>query len=105
MVVYDSSDIYISKATSLKDKINRIDAIIKALEDTALKSATSDDITEYSLDDGQTKIKTVYRGTKGIINSINSLIRLREYYINKLNGRQVRLVDGRSLMLPTNSRR
>ena len=99
MVIYDSAAIYIESATNLCDKIVKIDAIITALEDTALKSATSDDITEYSLDDGQTKIKTVYKGTDAILNSIQSLIRLRNYYLNKLNGRQVRLVDGKSLRL------
>jgi hypothetical protein len=100
MVIYDSASIYIDSATDLCDKVVKIEAIIIALEDTALKSATSDDITEYSLDDGQTKIKTVYKGTDAILKSIESLIRLKEYYRNKLNGRQIRLVDSKSLRLP-----
>jgi len=105
MVVYDSSKIYIDGASDLCDKVVRINAIITALEDTALKSATNDDITEYSLDDGQTKIKTVYKGTDAVLNSIQSLIKLKEYYLNKLNGRQIRLVDSKSLRLPTNGGR
>jgi hypothetical protein len=97
MVVYDSASIYINKATDLCDKIARIDDIITALEDTALKSASNDDITEYSLDDGQTKIKTVYKGTDAVLNSIKGFIGLKQLYVNQLNGRQVRLVDGKSL--------
>jgi len=96
MVVYDSTKIYIDSAQTICDKIVRLDAIIEALEDTALKSATNDDISEYWLDDGQTKIKTVYKGTDAVLKSIESLIKLKEYYKNKLNGRQVRLVDSKS---------
>jgi len=97
MVIYDSSKIYIDSATDICDKITRINDIITALEDTALKSATNDDISEYWLDDGQTKIKTVYKGTDAVLASIKSLITLKQYYVNKLNGRQVRLVDSKSL--------
>lgn len=97
MVVYDSAYIYINSATTLCDKIDKIDSIITALEDTALKSAANDDITEYNLDDGQTKIKTVYKGTDAVLKSINSFIKLKQYYVNQLNGRHVRLVDGKSM--------
>lgn len=97
MVIYDSSYKYIDCATTVREKITRIDAIITALEDTALKSAANDDISEYSLDDGQTKIKTAYKGTDSVLKSIQSFIKLKEYYVNKLNGRVIRLVDGQSL--------
>ena len=98
MVIYDSAAIFIQKATTLRDKIIKIDAIIVALEDTALKSAVKDHIKEYWLDDGQSKIKTVYKGTDAVLESIKSFEKLRQMYVNRLNGRQVRLVDGKSLM-------
>ena len=98
MVIYDSAAIFIQKATTLRDKIIKIDAIIVALEDTALKSAVKDHIEEYWLDDGQSKIKTVYKGTDAVLESIKSFEKLRQMYVNRLNGRQVRLVDGKSLM-------
>ncbi len=94
MIIYDSAKIYIDSANSLKDKISRIDSIIDALLNTALESATSDNITEYMLDDGQTKIKTVYRSTDSVFKSINALERTKQIYLNRLNGRTIRLVDG-----------
>lgn len=96
MVVYDSAAIYIDGATSIKDKIVRIDSIINALLITAAESASTDNIEEYQLDDGQTKIKTIYRGTDAIFKSIKSFETLREMYRNKLNGRVFRLVDSKS---------
>ena len=63
---------------------------------TALESATSDNLTEYMLDDGQTKIKAVYKGTDAVINSINALERTKQLYVNRVNGRTMRLVDGKS---------
>lgn len=97
MVIYDSSYKYIDSATTVTEKIVKIDAIITALEATALKSAANDDISEYSLDDGQTKIRTAYKGTESVLKSIESFIKLKEYYVNKLNGRVIRLIDGQSL--------
>ncbi len=97
MVVYDTAALFVQSRTAICDKIVAIDAIIAALEVTALTSASTDNIEEYWLDDGQTKIRTVYKGTDQILKSIESFIRLRNYYESKLNGRTVRLVDGKSL--------
>lgn len=96
MQIYDSAQIYIASATTLREKIVKINAIIDALESTALKAASTDNITEYSLDDGQTKIKTAYRGAAAIEASILAFTRIRNRYINELNGRMVRLVDRKS---------
>ena len=93
MIEYDSADIYIDSATSLTDKITRIDTVISALLTTATKAAANDNISEYWLDDGQTKIKTVYKGADAVFKSIEAFERLKTYYRNKLNGRVVRLVD------------
>lgn len=97
MVTYDSAAIFIRTAVDNKAKIEKIDLIISALEDTAAESALNDDIEEYWLDDGQSKIKTVYKGTEAVLKSIMDFEKLRQMYVNRLNGRQVRLVDGKSL--------
>lgn len=97
MVIYDSASIYIEGATSLCDKIARIDTIIDALMTTALQSAANENIEEYWLDDGQSKIKTIYRGTAQIMESIKSFETIKQLYVNRLNGRVVRLVDSKSL--------
>lgn len=96
MIIYDSAFIYIDSATSLRDKICRIDDIIDALLNTALESAASDNLTEYMLDDGQTKIKAVYKGTDAVLRSIKVLETTKQIYVNRLNGRTIRLVDGKS---------
>lgn len=97
MVVYDSAQIYIDSCTSLKEKITRIDQVIDALMSTALKAAANDNIDEYWLDDGQTKIKTIYRGAGAVMESIKSFEAIKQMYVNRLNGHVVRLVDSKSL--------
>ena len=96
MVVYDSAQVYIESSTNLCDKIEKIDAIIAALETTALKAASNDNIEEYWLDDGQSKIKTVYKGADEVMKSIVAFERMRQIYVNRLNGRVVRMVDSKS---------
>lgn len=96
MVIYNSAAIYIDSATSLKDKICKIDEIINGLMTTALASAATDQFTEYVLDDGQTKIRASYKGTDAIFNSIKSFETLKQMYKNQLNGRTFRLVPGQS---------
>lgn len=98
MVVFDSSAIYIDCASTLVEKIARINAVITALETTALKAAETGNFNEYWLDDGQTKIKTVYRNPADIERSITAFEKIRQRYINQLNGRVVRLVDGKSFI-------
>lgn len=95
-IYFDSAYIYIESATSIKDKISRINAIITALETTALKAAANGNITEYSLDDGQTKIRTAYRNPMEVANSISAFEVIKQRYINKLQPRIVRLVDGKN---------
>ena len=92
-VTYDSAAIFIQTATCLKDKIAKMDAIIEALEATALTAAANDNIEEYQLNDGQIVIKTIYRGVDAIFKSIWAFEKLRQQYVNRLNGRMVRLVD------------
>lgn len=98
-MIYDSATIYIDSATTLRAKIVRIDAIIDALITTALRSAASDEISEYMLNDGQTTIKTVYKGTEAIEKSIKAFTSIRQIYINQLNGRMFRLVDSKNFRL------
>lgn len=104
MVTYDSANIYIQCATTLEGKIARIDAIITALEDTALKAAANDNISEYSLNDGQTIIRTVYKGADAVLNSIMAFEKIKQMYVNRLNGRVFRLVDGKNFTGRRNGR-
>ena len=96
MVYFDSADIYINGGINLQDKITRLNAIITALEDSALKAAANGNISEYSLDDGQTKIRTVYRNAADVANAISAFETIRQRWINQLNGRHMRLVDSKN---------
>jgi len=101
MVVYDSADIYISSQTSLKAKIIAIDAIIDALLVTCLKAASTGNVTEYNLDTGQTKIKTMYRSPKEVSDAITAFQGVKNYYVNQLNGgRRLKLVDSKNFLGP-----
>lgn len=105
MAIYDSSAIYISSASSLREKVARIEAVIIALEETALTAAAGDNVTSYTLDNGQTKINTMYRSAAEIANSILAFQRIKTRYINQLNGGAiVRLVDSSNFQRRNNGR-
>ena len=93
MVTYNSTFEYVDSATTTKDRITRINAVILAMEGELLKGVDSSNISEYWLDDGQTKIKTIYRGVEAISKSITALDQLKQRYIARLQGRVVTLVD------------
>lgn len=96
MVTYDSAGVYITAVSDLQQRVARIDAVIAALEDAALKAAGAGHIGDYFLDDGQTKIKTAYRSPSELAASITAFEKIRQRYINQLNGRVMRLVDGKN---------
>lgn len=102
MVIFDSTQIYLESRTSIAAKVAAIDAVIDALFAAAANAAANSDITEYWLDDGQTKIKETYRGPQAILASIKVFESQKQYYINKLNGRKIRLVDSRSFPFTRN---
>lgn len=96
MVIYNSADIYIESQTTLKAKIIAIDAVITALEAMALKAAATGNVDSYTLDTGQSKTTISYRNIDQLAMSLTSFERIRQTYINRLNGRGVRLVDGKN---------
>lgn len=98
MTIFDSADIYINQGINVREKITKIEAVITALEDSALKAAANGSVSEYSLDDGQTKIRTVYRNATEVANAITAFETIRQRWINQLNGRQVRLVDSKNFI-------
>lgn len=99
MVYFDSAEIYIRSARNLEERINKIGQIIDALENTMLNAAGKGDIEEYSLDDGQTTIRTKYRDMNAIRLSIAGFDALQDRLIAKLNnrnGRVIRFVDSKN---------
>ena len=105
MIVYSSAGIYVADAgTDLQTRIIRLNQIIDALQIAALDAASNSGISEYSLDDGQTKIQQSYRNIEEITRSINAFEALKQKYINQINGHVVRLVDGKNFTRYNNGR-
>lgn len=73
-----------------------VDAIIDALLLQAADTAGTSNYSEYYLDDGQTRISTKYRSVMDVQAGIFAFERLRQMYLNRLNGRMIRLVDGKN---------
>lgn len=103
MVVFDSAAVYIDNQgtySCLRDKwkarIVALDNIIDALEIAALTAAGRSHLTEYTLNDGQTQIKCIYRSAAEIQQAIMDYEGMKNYYINKLNGRVFRLMDSKN---------
>lgn len=97
-VVYNDAHLYITSCTKLEERIEKIDQIIDALLDMAIKAASTGNFSAYSLNDGQTQIRTEYRNTTDVNNAIKAFQDLRDTLEvnvnNKKTGRMIRLVDG-----------
>jgi hypothetical protein len=81
--------LYIEGATGLVERLTRIEAIIEALELRQVEVIGKSNVEEYQLDDGQVRIKTIYRSADQIAKAIEAYERLKQKILNKLNGRQM----------------
>ena len=94
---YNSPRAYIQSASSVAEKICKLQNLINALEDAALAAASGTDVGEYSLDDGQTKIREVYRSPEELARGITAFEQILQRYINRYNGHINQLKDSNSL--------
>lgn len=101
MVSYESCTSYISSATSIKEKIAKIDDIIDAMLDASLVAAESNgDIQAYELDTGQSRIKTTYKSMSELSLGIEKYRQLKDLYIAELQnrgGRVTRLMGSQNI--------
>lgn len=86
---------YIASIADLQAKIAAIDVVINnniALmgQQTAGQAGGTN---MYELDDGQIRIKVIYRSVKEILDINTGLERMQQMYINRLGGRRVVLRD------------
>ena len=81
--------LYIEGATGLVERLARIGAIIEALELRQVEVIGKSNVEEYQLDDGQVRIKTIYRSSEEIAEAIEAYEKLKQKILNKLNGRQI----------------
>lgn len=96
MVIYDSADIYVESFNTTRGKINAIENIIQALLLSAVKAATTGNLSQYSLNDGQIIINCTYRSPESITKAITDLEGVKNMYINRLVGRKMRLIDSKN---------
>ena len=92
-VFFPSFRAYIEDADELCTKVDRLDTVINALLTLATTSALEDDVRSYRLNDGQTIINVQRQTVDEIMNSIRKLELVRNMYINRINGRGMRLTN------------
>lgn len=85
---------YVECKSKLIGKVATYDILIEGMETAILEATTSGHISEYEMDDGQMKVRTRYRSINDMQNALNGLIKMRQYYINKYNGRVTVLRGG-----------
>lgn len=82
--------------TTAAERVTKINAIIDGLLDAQIAFAADPNKQEYGMDDGQTKIKMVYRSLDALAMSIAHWERVKQMYVNRYNGRMMRLMDSRN---------
>jgi len=97
IITYNNAGLYIEDASTLEDRIKRLDIIIDALDATALTAAASGHIDEYLLEDGQSKVRTSYRNVTAIADAILAYERIKQMWINRLNKRVVNFRDSKAI--------
>jgi DNA replication initiation complex subunit (GINS family) len=89
---------YIIDSTSLKQRYDRIQSIIAALELQQLAVVANSDVESYSLDDGQTRISTTYRSADQIFKAIEQYEKISNRILAQLTGTRVmRLADAQAI--------
>ena len=74
---------YVKSGSTDAERACRLGEIITRYENVMLESADTQNISEYRLDDGQTKLQAIYRSGSQIMETIKKLQFMKEYYENK----------------------
>lgn len=80
---------YIINSTTLKQRYDRIQAIITALETQQLAMVGKSGTVSYSLDDGQTRISTQYRSSADIAKAISDYEKILTRIESQITGTRV----------------
>ena len=89
---------YIIDSTGLKQRYDRITQIITALENQMILAAGNSTTEEYSLNDGQIQIRTMYRSPDSISKAIDAFEKIRNRILAELTGTtRVRLADAQTI--------
>lgn len=95
MTEYTCISGYLESKTTLQARIIAIEAMIDTalllLADTA--GGVGGNYSYYEIDDDQVRVKTGYRSIQDVSAGIDALTKIKNRYINQLNGRAVTLQD------------
>lgn len=78
---------YLGTKTSITARIEAIDSLIDSILLKIADTVGNVDISEYQMDDGQMKVRTSYRSPQDAIKGIEALEKIKQMYLNQLNGR------------------
>lgn len=86
---------YFECKSKLIGKIATYDILIESMEKALLEGTLSGHLIQYELDDGQMKVRAQYRNVNDMAKALSGLEKIRQMYVNRYNGRGVRLVGGK----------
>ena len=78
---------YIESCETVRDKIIAIDLLIEKMMLAALDASGSAIYSSYDMNDGQMIVKAAYRNANDVFEGINVLEKIKQRYINQLDGR------------------
>ena len=91
---------YLTSATTLHERISNLEKLIDAMILSSLNASedgAAPNVSEYQLNDGQMIVRTAYRTYSDLLGGIERLEKIKQMYMNQLNGRVMFLRDIRSL--------
>lgn len=80
---------YLESKPDLLNKIRAIDTLINSMTLKLTEAVGSAVYDEYSMDDGQMKVRTKYRSVQDVAAGITGLEIIKERYKNQYNGRTI----------------
>lgn len=91
--------VYIGSKTTARERIEAIESLIDTmmLRMTEVGEGSAATVDEFSLDDGQMRVRTSYRSIADVEAGIKALLRLKSHYVNQYNGNITVLRDVRGL--------
>lgn len=85
--VYMTVPQFVEEKSKLIGKVATYDILIEQLELAILKSTENGHLTQLEVDDSMMRVRSNYRSISDMSNAMTALMRIRQTYINRYNGR------------------